>query len=363
MVIPYGILIERTMMFYTGSYNQENSPAPNPKGDGIGICSLDIEKGDITVYGYQSHRNPSYMCISADNKYLFAVEEIPEGNGASVFSFEISCSSTLKLIDLKKISGGYACHLVICKNHLIIANYMSGDALVFEILKNGHLSSIKQKITNHGTGPNKARQESAHMHMVYKWNDEMLFLVDLTLDVADSYYFDVAQDRFVKDDKYNLQIDAGAGARHMVMSDDKSLAFVLGELTSEIFVFEKKGPGFEMVQKVSFMNDNKLIPSGAAIKIHPNGNFLYASDRTSNMIAIFRINKSIKELTFVAYVDTEGKCPRDFSIDPSGNWLIVANQDSNNLVVFNVNKEKGLLAKHSIVKVNTPVNVCFQHSL
>lgn len=362
MIIPNRIVINRIMRFYTGSYNQENSPALNPEGDGIGICSLDIEKGDITVYGYQPYRNPSYMCISADNKYLYAVEELPEGNGARVNSFEISSSSTLKLIDSKEISGGYACHLVICKNHLIIANYMSGNALVLEIQENGHLSSIKQKITNHGTGPNKARQESAHMHMVYKWNDEMLFLVDLTLDVAESYYFDVAQDRFVKDDKYNLKIDAGAGARHMVMSDDKSLAFVLGELTSELFVFEKRGHGFEMVQKISFLNDKKLIPSGAAIKIHPNGNFLYASERASNKIAIFRINKSLKKLAFVAYVDTEGICPRDFSIDPSGNWLIVANQDSNNLVVFCVNKEKGLLVKHSIVNVNTPVNICFQHS-
>lgn len=351
------------MRFYTGSYNQKNSPAQNPTGDGIGICHLDAITGEITVDAYQTHRNPSYLCISKNNEYLYAVEELPEGNGARVFSYEICIDNRLKQIDTKEIPGGYACHLAICASQLVIVNYMSGDALSFNILEGGYLSDHYQVIQNYGNGPNKLRQESPHMHMVYPWEKNKLFIVDLCLDNAQGYVFNRRSGKWEKEEYVNLNIDPGAGARHMVMSNDKSLAFVLGELTSEIFVFRKNNRSFGLVQKISFMNDYSLMPSGAAIKIHPDGKYLYASDRTSNQIAIFKIDRSKQNLSLMEFVDTGGKCPRDFSFDPSGNWLIVANQDSNNLVVFRVNKENGLLVRHSIANVKTPVNVCFQHSI
>ena len=74
------------MKFYTGSYSQDNSPAKNPKGEGIGLYSLNIETGEVVVNGFlRQQRNPSYLCVSADNKNLFAVEELPERNNALVY--------------------------------------------------------------------------------------------------------------------------------------------------------------------------------------------------------------------------------------------------------------------------------------
>jgi 6-phosphogluconolactonase len=319
--------------------------------------------GQVSLCGYLFQRNPSYLCITGDNKYLFAVEELPEGNGARVFSYEICSDYGLKPIESKEISGGYACHLAICAGQLVITNYMSGDAMSFKILKGGRLSDHQQKIQNYGSGPDKLRQESPHMHMVYPIDKKRIFFVDLSLDHAQGYVFESKLGEWIKEENLCLKVEAGSGARHMVMSDDKSFAFVLGELTGEIFVFKKGDQRFKIIQKISFMNDNKLIPSGAAIKIHPNGNYLYTSDRTSNNISVFKINKKLAKLTLVAHIDSEGKSPRDFSFDPDGNWLIVANQDSNNLVVFRVDKESGLLVKNSTFDVNTPVNVCFQYSV
>ncbi len=347
--------------FYTGSYNKEGAPALNPIGEGIGTFTLNTKNGTIVNEGYYKQSNPSYICISPDDKYLYAVEELPEGNGAKVFSYQIALDGSLNLLNSKSIPGGYACHLSICAQQLIIANYMSGNAIFYGIQANGSLSDIKQIIQNDGIGPNEARQEAPHMHMVYPWAEDRIFIIDLSLDTAHSYVYDNDRSEWLRDETKDLKLDAGAGARHMVMNNHRSLAFVIGELKGEIFVFDRKEERFDLIQKISYVDDkNGCEPSGAAIKIHPNGKLLYASDRSSNKIAIYKINNSTRKISLVEFADTEGKCPRDFSFDPSGQWLIATNQESNNVVLFKVNTENGTLVKQMTVEVNTPVNVCFQ---
>ncbi|MCG8307655.1 MAG: lactonase family protein [Cytophagales bacterium] len=177
------------MRFYTGSYNQENSPAQCPSGDGIGICFLDPITGQISADECQSHRNPSYLCISSDNKCLFAAEELPGGSGTPAISYEICNDTGLGIIDSKEIPGGYACYLAIYAGRLVIANYMSGNALSVEILNGGFLSGHLQVIQNFGSWPNKLRQESAHM--IYPWERDKSFIVDLSQDSNDLVVFSV----------------------------------------------------------------------------------------------------------------------------------------------------------------------------
>ncbi len=348
------------MIFYTGSYTVDGVPVPGAKGQGIGCFKLNLSNGEVELLQYTQQRNPSYLTISEDRKFLYTVEEMTEDMNPEVYAYKIGRKGDLTLLNSQKLSGAYACHLAIVKDRLIVANYMTGNALSYPINEDGSLEPCHQVIQHEGTGPNKQRQEGPHAHMVYPFNKDHIFLVDLGIDKAKAYQLDAETKEWVAVPELDLTFSPGAGPRHMVMNASGDRAFVLSELSGEIFVFEKSDNQFKQVQKISFVpKDYEGNFGGSAIRLHPKGQFLYASNRGPDSIAVFEINSQSGKLSLIGHHSTEGKNPRDFNIDPSGKWLIAANQDSDNLVVFSIDQEKGTLSKVSTVDVGTPVNVAW----
>jgi 6-phosphogluconolactonase len=94
----------------------------------------------------------------------------------------------------------------------------------------------------------------------------------------------------------------------------------------------------------------------AEVAVHPNGEFLYGSNRGHDSIAIFRIGPN-KHLTRAGLHSTHGKTPRHFAIDPTGAFLIAANQDSDSLVVFRIDRDSGLLLD-TVARANVPSPAC-----
>jgi 6-phosphogluconolactonase len=94
--------------------------------------------------------------------------------------------------------------------------------------------------------------------------------------------------------------------------------------------------------------------------VHPDGKFLYTSNRGPDTIAIFRIDAGKGTLTAVERVPTQGKTPRNFAIDPTGGYLFAANQDSDNVVLFRIDKGTGhLTPAGNVLEVGAPVCVVF----
>ncbi|WP_203256937.1 lactonase family protein [Hyunsoonleella ulvae] len=354
------IALQSMGVFYTGSYTGQGTPAENPEGKGIGCFEFNLETGEITEKSYTKQRNPSYLVISDDKKYLYAVEETQENLKPKVHAYKIENNGGLRLINSQPINGDYACHLAIIENKLVLASYMSGNILSYPINADGSLNPYSQDIRHEGVGPNKERQEAAHAHMIYPFADNQMFAVDLTLDTAKAYQWQDKEQKWQSNPVLDISIEPGSGARHMVMDNNQEFAYVLGELTGEIFVVDVKKSDSKSIQKISFIPENHDgAIGGAAIRMHPNGKFLYASNRGSETIAIFKIDAQSKQLSLVGHQSTYGKTPRDFNIHPEGKWLVVANQDSNSLVVFEINTNDGTLQKKSTFKVNTPVNICW----
>ena len=91
----------------------------------------------------------------------------------------------------------------------------------------------------------------------------------------------------------------------------------------------------------------------------PSGKFLYGSNRGHDSIAIFAIDQSSGELTFVDHQSTQGKTPRNFAIEPAGKFLLAANQDSDTIVTFSVDQENGRLEPTGQV-TRVPMPVCIK---
>ena len=347
-------------IFYAGSYTQEDTPAIDPAGKGIACLKLNKRSGKIELLHYTKQRNPSYLAVSRDKGYLYALEEMYKNLEPRIFSYAIGENGKLRVINSQPLEGDYACHLAIIRDRLVIANYMSGDVLSFIIREDGSLAPAHQKIQHSGQGPNKERQEAAHAHMIYPYKRNSMYVLDLGLDKAKAYDLDPKSKEWIARPQRDLEIDPGAGARHMVMDHGQEYAYLLSELSGEIFVIHCQKEGHSIIQKISFVPGSFAGPfGGAAIRLHPGGRFLYASLRGSDTIAVFEIDAYSKRLSLITYQSTRGETPRDFNIDPGGSWLIAANQDSNSLVVFEVNPENGKLKYRSAMPLETPVNICW----
>jgi 6-phosphogluconolactonase len=96
------------------------------------------------------------------------------------------------------------------------------------------------------------------------------------------------------------------------------------------------------------------------LEVHPNGRFLYASNRGHDSIAVFAIDPNANRLTLVEHVPTGGKIPRNFAIDPTGAYLLAANQNTNNIVVFRIDQKTGrLTSTGETIEIPSPVCIVF----
>ncbi|RYE64835.1 MAG: lactonase family protein, partial [Rhizobiaceae bacterium] len=121
-----------------------------------------------------------------------------------------------------------------------------------------------------------------------------------------------------------------------------------------------EGDNFTLLSETSTVPaDFAGTSSCAAIKIHPNGRFLYVSNRGHDTIVACEILAD-GGLRTLGWYPTMGRTPRDFAIDPTGRYLIVANQDSHSLVCFEINGEHGTLTTiGEPFEIGSPVCVLF----
>ena len=139
--------------------------------------------------------------------------------------------------------------------------------------------------------------------------------------------------------------------------------YVLGELDSTVtrFVTTKEGVFNGALGKYP------MLPAGfsgrndaAEIEIHPNGRFLYASNRGHDSIVVYSIDQDWGKLQQVADVPTGGKEPRHFAIDRSGNFLLAEDQLSDKIVTLRIDQKTGALTSTGdSVEVPSPVCIAF----
>ena len=99
----------------------------------------------------------------------------------------------------------------------------------------------------------------------------------------------------------------------------------------------------------------------AEIAVHPNGKFLYASNRAGiDTITVYSIDLVKGTLKETGRVSTKGRTPRNFAIDPTGTYLLAANEESGNIVEFKIDQATGALTPTGEeVKVSAPVSLAF----
>src|SRR5262249_57046300 len=63
------------------------------------------------------------------------------------------------------------------------------------------------------------------------------------------------------------------------------------------------------------------------LHLTPDGRLLYAAERTSSTLGVFRVDTASGKLTYLGSTSTE-KQPRGFNIDPTGRFVVVSGEQS-----------------------------------
>jgi len=332
---------------------------------GISVYRFYTESGRLAYLSkIDDVSNPSYLCVSKDNKFVYAVNEDDKGE-VSAFSF-VPKSGTLTFINKQSSLGAAPCYISIDKDqkNLFVANYGGGNIAVLPINKDGSVAAAVQSITDPGHGPNKDRQEKAHVHTAVLSPDEKYVLyTDLGTDKINiTRYKPGKANPLTPADPAFVNVTPGAGPRHLEFSPDKKHLYLITEMSSAVTVYDYDNGKLKPKQTVTLLPDGFTGKTGAAdIHISQDGKFLYASNRLdANDITVFSVNQETGELTFVDRKALPGKGPRNFVLDPTGNFLVLGNKDSNSIHVFRIDKNTGkLIGIVNTVDIGNPVCLKF----
>jgi 6-phosphogluconolactonase len=341
--------------FYVGTYTSFFG------SKGIYHFALDEKTGTIGKGQLAAPAaNPSFLVIHPNRHWLYAANERENG---MVNAYAIAPDSQLQLLSRQSSKGSGPCHVSLDGTHrfVFVANYNSGSVAVLPVQRGGGIGEATGFDQQHGTSANKDRQEGPHAHSIYADPaNRFVYACDLGNDKVEGYRFNAAKGTITPSKTATAKIAPGSGPRHLVLHG--GFVYVVNEMASTVTVLSRDaGTGaLHTLQTVHTLPKGFAQPNTTAeIAVHPNGKFLYASNRGHDSIAVFAITNDGR-LSLVEHASTGGQTPRNFAFDPSGRWLLAANQKSNDIVVFRADGRTGKLTPNGQkVRVGAPVCVAF----
>ncbi len=339
------------------------------KGAGIYLFTLDIASGALEPFSVvEGVRNPSYLAFDPAHRYLYAVNEFKEFEGAAsgaVSAFAVDPDTgSLTFLNQKPSHGTDPCHLIVdnAGSHVLVANFRSGSVCVLPIQSDGSLGDATEVIQHQGSSVDSVRQAGPHAHAVtLDAAGRYLFVPDLGLDKLVVYAYDAGHGRLEARPELWASVAPGAGPRQVAVHPHGTFAYMINELNSTMSAYHYDGATGTLheLQTVSTLPADFTDASTCAeVQVSPSGKFLYGSNRGHDSIVVYAIDDQDGTLTLIGHTHTLGQTPRNFAISPDGQYLIAANQDSNNLVTFKIDSVTGQLTPTGYqVEVPTPVCV------
>ncbi|NQT00869.1 MAG: lactonase family protein [Planctomycetes bacterium] len=351
----------KSLPVYFGTYTGGDNSSK-----GIYRSVLDLRTGKLSepVLAAEA-RNPSFLEIHPNGKFLYAVSESGRAGSVSAYSIDKD-TGNLKLLNQQSSGGAGPCHVSIdhAGRNVLVANYGSGSASAIPIKSNGRLGKPTGFAQHTGSSVNPRRQKEPHAHSINVSPDNRFaFVADLGIDKIMIYRLDTEKGTIEKNSPPFTKVKPGAGPRHFAFHPNGKYAYVINELdyTVTAFAYEPASGTLTDIQTIT------TLPSGfdgsnscAEVRVHPNGKFLYGSNRGHDSIVVYRINSAKGTLTFVEHETADIKTPRNFNIDPTGRFCLVANQGKNSIVVFRINQKTGALEPTgNKISIGRPVCVRF----
>lgn len=232
--------------------------------------------------------------------------------------------------------------------YVLVANYSGGTASVLPILDGGALGPATDTVD---------AGVEAHQ-IVIDPSNRYAFVPCKGDDRVAQFVFDADNGTLTPNAVPYVNTANGAGPRHLAFHPNGTLAYLINETDSTLtaMTFDSGTGVLTPFQTVSTLVSPVSGNSTAEVEVHPNGKFVFGSNRGHNSIVRFSIGDG-GTLALLGHTSTGGMTPRHFSIDPTGTLLFAANQNSDTVHAFRIDPSTGSLT--SLGEVAQPMAPSF----
>ncbi|MEN6664672.1 MAG: lactonase family protein [Phycisphaerae bacterium] len=342
-------------MLYAGTYSVRGS-------EGIYALRFDGDTGALEVIGALGGlRNPSFLAAHPSGRWLYAVCEEERAAAVAAVALEGETGEG-RVLNWQSTGGAGPCHVAVdpCGEWVVTANYGSGAVSLHRVLPDGKVGETADLAQHEGSGPVADRQEGPHAHSAnFDPSGRFVIAPDLGIDRLMVYELDRQAGKLRLHEA--VVVAAGAGPRHFAFHPNGQWAYLITELANTVVVYRWDGEtgALTEVQTVSALPEGWSGTSYCAdIHVHPNGKFLYGSNRGHDSLAIFRVGDG-GLLEAAGHVPTGGEHPRNFAVTADGRWVLAANMHSDSIVVFAVGEDGGLVAVGKPLPLPSPACLLF----
>lgn len=353
---------------YVGTYTQKYGHV-NGQGEGIHVFTYNPADGSMEPVSVAAGIvDPAHLWIAPNRRFLYSVNESPEldgvpGGGVSAFAINRD-TGDLTFLNRQPSHGAFPCFVTVdaTSSMVVVVNHDGGNTVAYPIESNGRLGSATTNLPHPGVSAQPNHLDTAHPHSVnLDSRNRFAIVCDKGLDRVFVYRLDVARRRVVPNDPPYVDIAGGTSPRHLAFHPSERFAYMTNEVGSTVsaLAFDGEAGAIREIHSVS------TVPAGftannvtADIRVHPNGKFVYLTNRGHDSVARFAIDESTGRLTALGHTPIEG-WSRNLRFDPAGRRLLVAHQNANTIVPFEVDPENGSLTPTGVV-TRTPTPVCIE---
>lgn len=328
---------------------------------GIRVADFDNETGKLSPLNEAlSLSGVGFLALHPTKPLMYATcnSDVETGENGAIAALEILENGTLDVLNRSLTKSGGACHVSIDATGKVVfaASYGSGSVASFQVKEDGSLSDAVSFFEHEGSSVHPSRQKGSHAHYFAAGpKNKFAYVPDLGLDKVVIYGFDDASAELTAAGA--AEVAGGAGPRHMKFSKDGKFAYVLNELNISVttFSYNQEDGSLSEVATISAVPEgtDKEKLSCAEIVVHPNGKFVYTSQRDlntrndgsplgRNSLSVYRVARD-GGIQRIQTISAGVRIPRNFNLDPSGKWLLAGGQSSQDVQVFSVSEETGML--------------------
>jgi len=302
------------------------------------LCHLNGTTGEIVVRErYGGVVGGNYYALSSDRNHLLVTSKNKAWNQGGVVQFDVAKDGRLTYVKEVLEEGDLPCHVSFTPDmkYVLSANYADDEILLYPFTRN-EIGSIKDQVV---------KEDGSRGHYISTGpSRKYVYAVFLGLDRVFNYT--ILDSRLTQNENQAyFSLPEGYGPRHMVFHPQKPFAYIVNEYHSSVTAcrYQPETGVLSKIQEISMLPDGFTGKnSAAAIRIHPEGKFLYASNRGHNSIVVFSVCDE-GTLTLVEHESRDVQFPRDFNISPDGKYMIVGNQRGHSIMSLTIDRETGAL--------------------
>lgn len=285
-----------------------------------------LDVGMARVTGWEP---TSYATYDEARGRLFVLTQTNGDKPSAVGAFAVGDDGELTFINQQSTEGVEACHLAVSPagGHVASAHFSSANYSVHPVDARGALQPASHLLEVTGSGPHR-RQNVPHPHMVqFAPDGDWAITADMGTDEVASHRLDLERGILEGNQVPAARVQPGGGARHFVLAGSR--IFVCNELDSSVTVMRFDPATGHLAYRDHQTTLLDASRSGeahcGAIRLSPDGRFLYVANRGRGTVAVFKVEGDA--LSPVGEASCPGEGARDMLVIDNAVYVAFAGGD------------------------------------